>query len=368
MAAPSPARSFLGTLSLVFLAIAAIFAVDTFLARMERAESHVDAARLFRRGRDSMLRGENADAIERIEDAISIERGDRDYMRTLAQAQLAAGKIADAESTLTDLLQSDSTDGLASLIMGRALVKEGRFAEAISYFHRAVYGQWNQDAAANQLRARFELVDLLAQRNSREELLAELLPIQDRASGDLQVRIRLGRLFLLAGSPARAAAAFRGILRDFPANADAHAGLGEAEFAQSDYRAAQRSFQAALRLEPDDQAARRSLDRCDEVLTLDPSLRGLSQEERYRRSLKLVDLTLGEASQCAGPNPSPELQGLLGEAAKALKARVSAARLTEASESNLDLAERLWQARRKECASPPAADTPLALVLARIGQ
>ena len=70
MATPSPARSFLGTMSLVFLAIAAIFGVDMFLARMERAESHVEAARLFQQGRDLMLRGENAEAIERIKDAI----------------------------------------------------------------------------------------------------------------------------------------------------------------------------------------------------------------------------------------------------------------------------------------------------------
>ena len=224
MATPSPARSFLGTMSLVFLAIAAIFAADMFLAKMERAESHVEAARLFDRGGIRCCAERTRKPIERIKDAISIERGNRDYLRTLAQAQLAAGKTADAESTLTELLQSDSTDGLASLIMGRVLVKEGRFAEAISYFHRAIYGRWNEDAAANQLRARFELIDLLAQRNSKEELLAELLPIQDQAPRDLKTRTRLGRLFLLAGSPTRAAVVFRGILRDFAANADAYAG------------------------------------------------------------------------------------------------------------------------------------------------
>ena len=132
---------------MVFLAIAALFVADMFLAKTERAESRVEAARLFEQGRVLMQRGKSAEAIERIEDAITIERGNRDYLRTLAQAQFAAGKTADAESTLAELLQSDSTDGPASLIMGRVLAKEGRFAEAISYFHRAIYGQWNDDAA-----------------------------------------------------------------------------------------------------------------------------------------------------------------------------------------------------------------------------
>ena len=62
----------------------------------------------------------------------------------------------------------------------------------------------------NRLRVRFELIDLLAQRNSKEELLAELLPIQDEAPRDLKTRTQMGRLFLLAGSPARAADIFRG--------------------------------------------------------------------------------------------------------------------------------------------------------------
>ena len=367
MATPSPSRSFLGTLTLVFVAIAGISAADMFLAGMERKESRIEAARLFRQGQAAIARGDNKEALDRIKDAIAIERGNRDYLRTLAQTQLTAGKTADAEATLTDLLQSDSTDGLANLIMARVLAKEGRFAEAISYYHRAVYGQWGQDAAANQLRARFELIDLLAAHNSKEELLAELLPIQDQPPGDVKLRMRLGQLFLQAGSPSRAAVMFRGVLRDAPESADAYAGLGDAEFAQSQYRAAQRDFQTALRIDPGGQAARTGLDLSTELLTLDPTLRGLGAEERLRRSLKLVEMTQQEASQCAGANPAPDLRTLLDTAAQALKAHVSAARQGDAAESDLDLAEKLW-ASRKECKPPPAVDSRLALVMTRIAQ
>jgi len=368
MAQPFGGRSFLGTFGLVFLAIAVLFAADTFLAQTERAESLVGAARLFEQGRVLMQRGENAEAIERIKDAISMERGNRDYRRALGQAQFAAGRTADAEATLTELLRSDSTDGLTNLVMGRVLVKEGRAEEAISYYHRAIFGHWNEDAAGNRLRARFELIDLLAQRNSKEELLAELLQVQDQMPGDLTTRTRMGKLFLLAGSPARAADVFRGVLHDAPANADASAGLGEAEFARGNYRAAQRDFQAALRLAPDDQTARRRLDLCNELLLLDPTVRGLSPAERFSRSVKLVELTLDETGKCIGGNPSPESRGLLDKAGEALKSHGSAARRIEATEQNLDLAEQLWQARKKECKAAPDADSPLALVLARLAQ
>jgi len=62
------------------------------------------------------------------------------------------------------------------------------------------------------------------------------------------------------------------------------------------------------------------------------------------------------------------LQQLFDHATLALKAHVSTARQSEAAESNLDLAEQLWQAGKRECKSPPPADSPLALVLARISQ
>lgn len=368
MAKPIAARSFLGTLGLVFLAIAALLAVDTFLARTERTETRVEAARLFEQGRVSMQRGEDEKAIETLKDAISIERGNRDYLLTLAQAQSGAGKTADAELTLAELLQRDSTDGPACLSLARVLVKEGRYSEAISYFHRAIYGRWNKDAAEYRLRARFELIDLLAQRNSQEELLAELLPVQDQPPLDLKARIRIGQLFLLAGSPARATDVFRGILNDAPGNAEAYAGLGQAEFVRGNYGAARQEFQTALRLAPDDQATRRRLDLCNELLMLDPTMRGLSPMERFRRSLKLVELTLDDTRQCTGQNPSPELKELFDKGEKALKAYVGAARQSEVSESNLDLAEQLWQTRKKECKSPPSSDSPFALVLARLAR
>lgn len=368
MAGPFTGPSFLRTVTLVFVAFAVLSAVDLFLAGLERKETRIEAAHLFAQGRDLMQRGNQAEAIERIQDALAIDRENHGYLRTLAQAQFEAGKTADAEATLTQLLQTDSTDGLAALIMGRILAKEGQFPEAISYFRRAIFGHWSEDAAGNRLRVRFELIELLAGRNSKEELLAELLPVLDQAPRDVPTQMRLGRLFLRAGSPARAAGVFRGILHDAPANADAYAGLGETEFAGGNYRSAQRDFQAALRLAPESQAARQRLDVCDELLLLDPTMRGLSPQDRFQRSLKLVDLTLDQTKSCIGQNPSPQLQELLDRAGKTLAAHVSASHQSEASESNLDLAEQLWQVRRQECTPVPAADSPLALVLARLAQ
>jgi hypothetical protein len=67
-------------------------------------------------------------------------------------------------------------------------------------------------------------------------------------------------------------------------------GIGDAELARGNFRAAQASFQRASRLNPDDRSVRERLVLCEDVLALDPTGRGLTSAERYRRSIKLVEL------------------------------------------------------------------------------
>ena len=361
-------RSFIGTFGIVLLCMAALWVADVFLANVERTETQAQAVRLFAEGRALRQRGKNAQAIERIEDALAIDRTNRSYQLSLADAQFAAGENSAAQTTLTDLLDSDPTDGYACLLMARIAANEGQFDSAVSYFHRAIYGHWKDNGSESRQHARFELIDYLAGHNSREELLAELLPVEEHEPRDLQSRLRLGQLFLLAGSPSHAADVFHGILREEPATAEAHAGLGEADFARADYRGAQRNFAEALRLEPNDQNTRRHLDVCNEFLQLDPTRRGLDQQERYRRSLKLLELTSAEAAKCVSPHQPPEVQALLDKASSAQKAHVRGAQLGESAEENLDLAEQLWQLRKRECKTSAPTDTPLALVLARLSQ
>jgi tetratricopeptide (TPR) repeat protein len=368
MTRPVASAPFLGTFGLTFLAIAALFVVDTFLAKMDRTESDVQAARLFQEGQSLILRGNNTQAIDRLSDALEIERGNRDYLRTLAEAQLAAGKMSYAQTTLSDLLASDSADGQASLLMGRVLAKEGKFDESISYYHRAVYGHWKQNEQENRRRARLELIDLLAQQKSRQELLAELLVAQENAPKDVASRMRIGELFLQAGSPTRAASLFRDILHDEPNNGGAYRGAGDAEFAQGNYREAAKDFQNAIRLAPDDTQARHQLYVSNEIMALDPTPRELNADEHFRRSLKLVEIASSDISECLRQDPSPELQKLLGQADAAQKAHVNAAHERELSEGNLELAEKIWQAGKKECKAPPAADSPLSLVLTKLAQ
>jgi tetratricopeptide (TPR) repeat protein len=364
----STGGSVLGTIALIFLAIVGLSIVDTYLARTERSENRVEADRLATAGRAAMEQGHALEAVAHFKSAIGMERENSSYWLALGEAQMSAGQLSDAEGTLTELLRRDSTAGAVNLALARVLMKENRIPDAVSAYHRAIYGHWDGDAEANRIHVRFELVNLLAQQGAKEELLAELLPLLDVSPNDTESRMRLGHLFLLAGSAPRAAEIFREVLHSHPRDADAYTALGKAEFARANYQTAHTDFQMAEDLRPSDQEIRKLLDLTSAVLSLDPMRRGLSPEERYRRSLRMLEIAAGAIKQCSSGN-SPLDGESLENAQKALTSRVSASKLSEALESNLNLAEELWKVRQQQCKQPPTAEEePLGLVLVKIAQ
>jgi Flp pilus assembly protein TadD len=361
--------SFVRTLTAVILAIVALFIIDTFLSKTERAESRVEAARFYTNGQGLMQQGHSAEAVDQFKSAITVERDNQDYQLGLGQALLAAGRFVDAEATLNELLQRNPFGAAANLAMARVLVKEDRIDDAVSYYHRAVYGQWKDNARARQVEVRFELAALLSHQDSKETLLAELLPLQNAAPDDVTTRKKLAYLFIAAGSPARAADIFRDIARKQPQDPDVYTGLGEAEFAKGNYRTAQTEFLAALRLRPADSGARARLDQCNQVLELDPTRRGLGPDEQYRRSRKLVELVLDDVNRCLGAAGSGPSQELTKTVQDELKKPVTRARRSEVLEYNLDWADQLWQMRKTECKQAiTASEEPLSLVLAMLAQ
>jgi tetratricopeptide (TPR) repeat protein len=157
--------------------------------------------------------------------------------------------------------------------MARTVIALNQLDDADSFYHRAIYGSWSDGAPANQNRVRLELADWLAKRQSKDELLAELMPLQPAARRDPPMSRRLAELFLVAGSPARAAAEYRALIADHPEDAALYKGLGQAELESGNYRAAERAFQEALRKNPDDREIEERMRMIRAVIALDPTPR-----------------------------------------------------------------------------------------------
>lgn len=357
------------TLFFVAVATVALVAIDGVLARTEHTETAAEAARFFADGQRLLSQGQAGAAAEAFRGAIANARDNAAYPLALGEALREAGQFDDASAILSDLLKTDSMAGAPNLAMARVLENQGRTAEAVNYYHRAIYGQWSGDAAANRVRTRFELADLLARHNSKAELLAELLPLQDEAPADASTRKKLGALYLTAGSATRAGTIFRELVRLLPQDADARDGLGNADFARADYSGAQAAYMAALRLRPDDPQATKGLDLCDRTLDLDPLRKGLGAQERYARSLRVLEALDAKKDQCLTATAGSTGADLLTKAEAALKRHAAPAAQSDAVEANLELANQLWQAERVICSSAVSdADKPLELVLAKAAQ
>jgi hypothetical protein len=134
--------------------------------------------------------------------------------------------------------------------------------------------------------------------------------------------------------------------------------------------AAQDAFSNALRWNPADEAIRERLKLCEQIIALDPAIRGLISEERYRRSGRLVEETLGALEQCTASHvdstPPDSLRELMESARKTLSKRSRLISYGDVAESNDSLAVELWTSREKLCGASGAAEEALERVIAKL--
>ena len=367
-AAPTPAASvseFIATFAIILAAIIGLLLFDTALARVDATGRKATAAREFDTGQRLVAQGRIEPGIEHLRAATTLDGENSAYGVALAQATLADGRADAAEQMLLPLLERDETDGAVNLAMARVLAKEGRNDQAKSSYHRAIYGRWPPGAEKTRTEARFELIDLLARTNARQELLAELLPIQDDSTNDGAQRKRIAHLFVVAGQPSRAVVIYREILRRDSRDADAYVGLAEAALSLGDFATARADLLAAQKLSPADSISLQSrMILTDSVIALDPTQPGLSLNEQARRSRNLLQMTVSSARRCLAAQ-APQVAAAL-DSATALVTSVGAVTAPSIVQ-NISLAEQIWGLRRSRCEAE-REDGALALVHNRITQ
>ena len=359
---------FIGTISSIIVLICLLLVFDLFLAHIDQRESATRADGEYQIGLAALRAGRPSDAADHFGAAVGIERANINYALGLGEAQLQAGRTADAEATLRPLLERAENDGAVNLTMAHVMLREARPEEAKAYLHRAIFGRWGADSVDRRNQARFELIDVLAERGPPRELLAELLPFEDVSPDSVALRRRLGKLFILAGSPVRAATMFRAVLARDSTDGEALAGLGETAIAAGNLRTARADLAEAARLRPDDAETRRRLALVDTVLALDPTTRGIEASERLSRSRALLSRAVAALSVCAGPGATAL------DSARTLLSPPPARRAGRRLESSDADADRLMQAAGDVWATRTAAcdsathDDALRLLVARVNQ
>jgi tetratricopeptide (TPR) repeat protein len=333
-------------------ALVGLAVLGGFLNYYYRGERSKRAAAYFQTGQQLELNQRYGEAVEQYRSALSISHSLADRL-ALGLALIKAGRPAEAAIYLNGVLREDPENGPAHLGLAQIDAGEGRAEDAIRHFQRAVLGTWIEDPVRNRLRAQMNFVEYLDKTGRRTQAQAELLSLLANRPTDAAVQKQIAEMLLKEGMAREAANMFQGIIGHGPATAGDFNGLGDAEFAMGDYDRAVEAYRSALRIDPADQAAATRADLSEKIIALDPVLRGLGAEERYRRSRELLSRVLNGISACAG-SPAALNAGPAAQATLAGGRRPPS--YSDAADQNIFLAEQLWTEGSKTCGQPRPDD------------
>lgn len=363
-------------LAMVFGVMVAIFALTGFYARSFKLEGQ-DRGRLYFEAAQEQMAGKRyEEAINHFRDALLYSRDNPAYRLELSRALYAAGRFSETENYLSGLRAADPASGIVNLLLARLAVRDDQVTEAVSYYRTAIHGRWDEKPEVERIDMHLELVDLLDREGLDQQLAAELLELAEIAPDDIEIRRRLAILLLKTGSFDRASSIFRSLLASAPTDRELLLGRADAEFNLGNYLTARTHYNRA-QLYGDDDDTRARIQLCNRIIELDPTRRGIGLGERFRRSRLLIERTMIAFSACRNPAGSefvgplpllPQDESIVFDRAESvLDARRERASDTLV-ESNILLAEEIWNFATTRCGSADPPDSPLLNVMAKLSR
>ncbi len=363
----------------IFAAMIAFFVGTGFLTGAFRAERN-DRFRLhLRTARTLADYGHYEQAVDEYRESLIYRPDDIEARLGLARSLYYLDRLSESRNHLINLIGVAPTLADANRLLARSAERDGQVQDAIRYYRTAIHGEWRVSPDRNRMRTRFELIDLLEEQGQDMQASGELVDLRRDAPDDPRIQKRIAAHFLRVGAPSRAIEVFEELVERDAKNGEAHAGMGEAEFALAHYYSARTSFQRALRLLPDDTGVQQRLALLEQIRALDPTYRPygnvLSVAERYRRSRELLDRVVKVLAYCTNPvagqefvgppAPVPDvLQPWFDQAKERLETRQRAT--DDRIASLISLAEELWIRRESACEDPDSHDEPLTHVLRKL--
>jgi tetratricopeptide (TPR) repeat protein len=327
--------------------------------RLKLGNQHHDKAEQLARA------GQLNAATEEFRRALIFSPDNTDYRLSLATALLNEGRLNEAQSHLEQLQQEDPNNTQINLALARTAVRQKKWNLAIEYYQRTVYEYWPQSQIPKRHAARWELVDLLAQQNRRNEIVAELIQLYASAPPDVAERLRIGSMLLKYGATSESAQIFQDLVKRAPQNSEVHRGMAQVNFAERDYVAARHGFQRALRINSADTASRDGLAQTNAVIDMNGSLPGISSAERVRRSENLLNRVLADVERCSGERMADRAADF--DAARQLLSLKTSTPNDDRTLALQTMAQKLWALRQPLCGSNAAPDKPVELILAGLG-
>jgi tetratricopeptide (TPR) repeat protein len=367
---PSAGQSREVVLVICAVLLAALFSVTGILTRAFHKKQNALAEEWFARGNASLSSGAARQALDDYRSALIFDPENEPFQLHLAQALAQLGRENEARAYLLNLLGDRPGDGEVNFELARLAAQTGDTDDAVRFYHAAIYGAWDTDPVAAQLRARLELSQFLVRH--REHALAEAELISLAANipdGDAQLHAQAGDLFQSVGELNRALNQYRHALKAAPENLTARIGAGLVSFKLGDYVKASEDLEIAAQADPENKTVAATLDTAHLVTASDPfSARLSSKEQANRVSVALVHAT-ERADQCsssAAKNPNAPILADLADRAKSQQKSIWSERSLllhpDQNDAAMEMVFKIEAAATQICGEPTGADAALLLI------
>ena len=325
----------------------------------------------YSQGDQALSAGQGPVALVDFRNALAYSRENPLFQLRLAQALAATGRVPEASVYLASLRERDPGNGPVNLELARLAAARHDVADAVQYYHNAVYCEWEGDPVVQRRAVRLELIHFLLLSDQRAAARAELLAVAGNLPPDAPLQIQVGKLLIDAGGSGDALNLFRLAISENPRSAPALAGAGECYYRTGQYTLAEPYLSHALRLDPKLTQVAAMRDTVRAVLEMDPFARWLGEEQRGQRARRDFEQALTRLQGCAvqrgvdlNAAGSDPLQSLYAQAT-ALQATPQRRTLTRDSESvsqTMDLVFEIEKAASQACGEPHGLDLALLLI------
>ena len=278
-----------------------LFAVAWVLTRTFERRRDALARRWFNAGQQALTASQPQTAVADLRSALFYKDDDL-YRLRLAEALAQANYTDQAKAYLLNLWEERPGSGNINLELARVAAQQHNTADAMRYYHGAIFGVWESDAIERRLETRLELVRFLLQQNQTSSAYAEISSLAASIPPDNpEMRTTAGDLFARTGDSANALTQYEMALKNDPHSFAALSGAAREAFASGKFRRAKQHLNAALHEHPDDSALITLLEQTDLVLASDPLERYLPREQRVQRALTAFNQAGVRLQQCGAP-------------------------------------------------------------------
>jgi tetratricopeptide (TPR) repeat protein len=356
-----------------FIILPIFFTLTGFITRFYHAKEQALAQEWFTRGEADLKANRASAALEDFRTALVYSPDNDLFQLRLAQALAAAGRYPEASAYLLRLWAREPGSGRVNLELARLAAQNGNTADAVRYYHNAIYGAWEENPSGQQRNIRLEFVQFLLGRGDTGGAQAELIALAATSPPkDVALHIELGKLFLQVQDPNRALEEFRTALAADRKQPDALAGAGKAAFLLGDYAQAARYLDRAVRADRKNAQAAEMLAIALQVLAINPFEMALPDNERRQRVLRAFDAAEARLQNCAsqhGQTPSTlplqsAFQELLAHA-RAMRREMNERSLRQHPELMQQTMEFVFDVERQTasaCGPPRSVDAALLLL------